>query len=174
MLATLAFAALALSGCASMPEIDLSWMPSFAPAERRPAAPPAAVVRRDGPSGELLNGPAPPIVPNEDVDAVIGAALRASLTTAERRQLAEASQRAAAEITGMPVQWAAIDGDRKPTATGAAVPVADAFRSVRGRICRDVRQAVNKGEARLLTQVTLCRQDRGSGLYVWQVGQADQ
>lgn len=174
MLAALALATWTLSGCASMPEIDLSWMPSFAPVERRPAAPPAAVVRRDGPSGELLNGPAPPVVPNEDVDAVIGGALRASLTAVERRQLAEASQHAAAEITGTPVPWEAVDGDRKQTASGAAIPVADAYRSVRGRICRDVRQAVNKGEARHLTQVTLCREDRGSGLHVWLVGQADQ
>jgi surface antigen len=174
MLATLGLAALALSGCSSMPDIDLSWMPSFTPVDRRPASPPVAAVRRDGLSGELLNGPAPPVVPDEDVDAVIGSAIRAALTAAERRQLAEASQRAAAEITGTPVLWDAVDGDRRRTASGAAVPVADAYRSVRGRICRDVRQAVNKGETPRLTQVTLCREDRGSGLYVWLVGQGDQ
>src|SRR5262249_3897472 len=64
------------------------------------APPPDIVVRRGGPSGELLVGPTVPALPDDAVDTAIGPGLRNWLTPIERRQLAEASQRAVLGITG--------------------------------------------------------------------------
>ena len=162
----LALAALLLSGCAFLP------LPSDALLLHKSA--PRVAVTRGGPTGELLEGPVRPYVADEMVDAAIAEPLRAWLTWIERRQLAEASQRAAVAVTGSTIAWQARDGTDAPTTAGTAMPVGEAYRSVRGRICRDLRQSVVLSQGPRQQQVTLCRDDQGSGLSVWVVGQADQ
>jgi surface antigen len=136
--------------------------------------PPDVVVRRGGPSGELLAGPTVPALPDDAVDTAIGPGLRNWLTPIERRQLAEASQRAVLGITGTPVAWAAADPAGAETAKGLALPVDDAQRSVRGRLCRDLWQSVDKAGETRQQQVTLCRHDYGNGLSLWALGDANQ
>jgi surface antigen len=137
-------------------------------------APPAVTVVRDGPAGELLNGTAPSVVPEAAVDAAVAQGLRPWLTQLERRRLAEASQRAAAEFTLQPIAWEALDPSGAKTAVGTAVAVDNPYRAVRGHICRELRQSLIKGNEPHLEQVTLCRQEYGAGLAVWIVGRADQ
>jgi surface antigen len=178
--------ALALAGCGDTkmsdikaPNPELPDPPSFAylpkPGLLFDRAPPGVTVVRDGPNGELLNGPAPPLVPESAVDVAVAEPLRSLLSAPERRRLAEASQRAAAEYTLQPVAWEAIDDSDHKTAVGTAVAVDNAYRAVRsGRLCRNLRQAAIKGGAAHQEQVTLCRQDYGNGLYVWITGLADE
>ena len=166
MLSALALAALTLSGCAVLP------LPADALLLHK--APPKLVATRGGAWGETLEGPVPPILSDETVDATIAEPLRPWLTWIERRELAAARQRAAVAITGTRVAWQARDGADAPTTAGTAMPVGEAYRSVRGRICRDVRQSVELSRGPREQQVTLCRDDQGSGLFVWVVGQADQ
>ena len=54
------------------------------------------------------------------------------------------------------------------------MPVDDAQRSVRGRLCRDLWQSVEKAGKPREQQVTLCRFDYGNGLSVWITGDANQ
>jgi hypothetical protein len=162
----LALAVLGLAGCAILP------LPADALLLHK--TPPRLVATRGGPWGETLEGPVSPFVADETVDATIGETLRPWLTSIERRELAAASQRAAVAITGSRIAWQARDGADAPTTAGAAMPVGEAYRSVRGRICRDLRQSVELGNGPREQQVTLCRDDQGNGLYVWVVGQADQ
>lgn len=136
--------------------------------------PPPVSVVRGGPSGELIAGPAPPLVPNSAVDDAIGPSLRPWLTAVERRRLAEASQHAAVDFTLEPVLWTAADPTGARTAAGTVVAVGDVFRAVRGQICRDVRQTVAKDNETHIEQVTLCRHDYGADLAVWVVGNANQ
>lgn len=165
-LALLALAGLALAGCAYLP-LDGETL-------RLRKAPPDVLVVRDGPSGELLAGPIAPSVPEDLVDATIGDDLRIWLTPMERRLLAGASQTAAVAVTGTPVSWPSIANLDPPAAAGAAMPVGEAYRSVRGRICRDVRQSVERSERPLEQQVTLCREDQGANLFVWLVASGDR
>jgi hypothetical protein len=179
---------LGLAGCGDsgiklpdikLPDIDLSTPPSMSSIPKPGAlfdrAPPPVTVVRDGPSGELLNGPAPPLVPQVAVDAAVAEPLRPLLSADERRRLAEASQRAAAEFTLQPVAWESIDKEGNKTAVGTAVAVDNAFRAVRnGRLCRNLRQNAIKKEEAHQQQVTLCREDYGNGLYVWVTGFADE
>ncbi|HZB92290.1 MAG TPA: hypothetical protein VE397_12655 [Stellaceae bacterium] len=137
-------------------------------------SPPPVAVVRGGPSGELIAGPAPLLVPNSAVDDVVAPSLRPWLTAVERRQLAEASQRAATGFTLEPIIWTAADPTGARTAAGNVVAVDDVFRAVRGRICRDVRQTVAKNDETHIGQVTLCRSPYGADLAVWVVGNADQ
>jgi hypothetical protein len=136
--------------------------------------PPAVAVVRDGPSGEVLNGPAPPLVPDQAVDGIVAEPLRPWLSGLERRKLAEASQRAAAEFTLQPVAWEVLDENGRKIAVGTAMAVDNAYRAVRGSICRDLRQSLIKTESAHQSQVTLCRQDYGNGLWVWVAGPADR
>jgi len=136
--------------------------------------PPDIVVRRGGPSGELLAGPTVPALPDDAVETAIGPALRNWLTPIERRQLAEASQRAVLSITGTPLEWAAADPAGVQTARGIALPVDDAQRSVRGRVCRDLWQSADKAGQTHQQQITLCRYDYGNGLSIWALGDANQ
>lgn len=134
-------------------------------------APPVAVVA-GGPSGVLLSGPYVPDVPDLAVDDVVGSGLKDWLTFEERRSLAMASQRAAIGVTGTPLPWDSQDGGDKVTASGSAVAVGDAFRSLRGPICRAVRQSFDKkGEPHAQT-VTLCRVPIKSGVTLWVVADA--
>jgi len=162
----LALAGLALAGCAYLP-LDMEML-------RLRKAPPEVFVARGGPSGELLAGPIAPSVPEELVDATIGDELRLWLTPVERRLLAGASQSAAVAATGTPISWQPLAGLDPPVAAGAAMPVGDAYRSVRGRICRDVRQSVERSERPLEQQVTLCRAHQGASLFVWLVAEGDR
>src|SRR5690348_12682820 len=63
---------------------------------------------RGGAWGETLQGPVPPILSDEIVDAAVAEPLRAWLTWGERRELAEAR-----------------DGADVPTTAGIAMPVGD-------------------------------------------------
>lgn len=170
--------ALALAACHAMPDLPdvsalrLSSLPQPGVLLDRP--PPPVTVVRDGPAGELIAGAAPPVVPEAAVDDAVAATLRPWLTALERRKLAEASQLAAAEFTLQPIAWEAVDPTGARTAAGAVVAVDNAYRAVRGAICRDLRQTLVKSDEAHQEQVTLCRRDYGDGLWVWVVGQADQ
>ena len=163
----------------SMPDIQMSDVTGSLTRIPKPGVlfdktPPAVAVVRDGPSGELLNGPAPPLLPDQMIDIAIAEPLRHWLNPLERRKLAEASQRAAAEFTLQPVAWEVLDDSGRKIAIGTAMPVDNAYRAVRGRICRDLRQSLIKREEAHQSQVTLCRQEYGNGLSAWVAGLADQ
>jgi hypothetical protein len=163
----------------SMPDIQMSDVTGSLTRIPKPGVlfdktPPAVAVVRDGPSGEVLNGRAPPLLPDQMIDIAIAEPLRHWLNPLERRKLAEASQRAAAEFTLQPVAWEVLDDSGRKIAIGTAMPVDNAYRAVRGRICRDLRQSLIKKEEAHQSQVTLCRQEYGNGLSAWVVGLADQ
>ena len=164
----------ALAGCSGLEQqfIGLSGLQQPGVYLDRP--PPPVTVVRDGPAGELIAGAAPPLVPDAAVDLAVAEPLRPWLTAVERRNLAEASQVAAAEFTLKPVGWEATDPTGAKTAAGAAVAVSNVYRAVRGQMCRDLRQSAVKGDAEHELPVTLCRRDFGAGLYVWVIGDADQ
>lgn len=173
--------ALSLAGCGSWHDMtdNIDWsnlratdVPQAGVAlDRKP--PPVSVVR-DGANGELIAGAAPPLVPDAAVDEAVAAPLRSWLTAAERRRLAEASQRAAADFTLQPIAWEALDPSGTKTAVGTATAVDEVYRAVRGELCRDLRQSLIKGQEAHQGQVTLCRRDFGNGLYVWVAGAGDQ
>jgi hypothetical protein len=77
-------------------------------------------------------------------------------------------------VTGTPVSWQPLASLDPPAAGGAAMPVGVAYRSVRGRVCRDIRQSVERSEQPLAQQVTLCRADQGANLFVWLVADGDR
>lgn len=133
--------------------------------------PPPVTLVRGGPSGELLAGPVPAPVPAGSVDRVIGGALRPRLTASERWALATASQRAATARTGEMIAWRA-DEDQAP-ASGGVLAVADVFRSLHGALCRNVRQSLDQGDEPRQQQVTLCRENLGSDVFVWILAQAE-
>ncbi len=173
--------ALSLAGCGSWHDMtdNVDWSDLRLTALPQPGVvldrpPPPVRVVRDGINGELIAGVAPPLVPDAAVDQAVAEPLRPWLTAVERRRLAEASQRAAADFTLQPTAWEALDPTGAKTATGIATAVDDVYRAVRGQLCRELRQSLTKGEETHQEQVTLCRRDFGSGLYVWVVGIADQ
>ena len=167
--------ALALAACQGAPDLaTLRIGPIPQPGLLFDHPPPPVSVVRDGPAGELIAGAAPPLVPQELVDEAVAESLRPWLTAIERRQLAEASQRAAAEFTLQPVAWEAHDPSGARTAAGAVVAVNNVYYAVRGYYCRDVRQSVAKGNEQHQDQVTLCRRDFGAGNWVWVIGEGDQ
>jgi hypothetical protein len=168
------FAGLVLAACSST-DLSSARLPALPkPGQFIDQPPPPVSVVRDGPAGELIAGPAPPLVPNSAVDDAVADSLRPWLTEVERRDLAEASQRAADQFTMEPVAFVASDPSGARTATGTAVAVDDVFRAVRGQLCRDVRQSVAKDDETHIQQVTLCRRDYGGGLWVWVLGNPDQ
>ena len=177
MLVLLAGVAAVLAGCGGPPEIPEIVLPrGYLAAFPQPGIlfdkpPPAVDVQRGGTAPEVLAGPMLPVLPESDVDKSIGSGLRDGLSPLERRQLAEASQRAVLGITGTPVRWTAGENGG---AAGVAMPVGDAQRSARGRICRDLWQSVEQPGTPRQQQVTLCRFDYGNGLSVWIVGDANQ
>jgi hypothetical protein len=162
---------LALAGCA---EFDRQVDQGLEEA-RHPGAlgrlidtpPPAVTVVAGGPSGVLLSGAYVPDVPDMAVDSVVGYGLTEWLTFEERRDLAMASERAAIGVTGTELPWHSHDGGDTVTATGGAVAVGDAFRSLRGEICRDVRQSFTKNGEPHAQTVTLCREPIESGATLW-------
>jgi non-ribosomal peptide synthetase component F len=124
--------------------------------------------------GVLLAGATPSSLPEDLIDEAIGDTLRLWLTPLERHLVAQASQSAAVAVTGTPVAWRPDDDAAPPAAGGMAMPVGDVYRSVHGRICRDVRQTVLRSERALEQQVTLCREDEGANLFVWLVPAGDR
>jgi surface antigen len=136
-----------------------------------PPAQPKVVV--GGPSGALLQGGVAPVVPDGMADAAVAPALREWLTPAERASLAAASQHAAVAVTGTAVTWQSKDGRGNATAGGTVMPTGEAYRSLRGPLCRDLRQSVKKGGEPHVQQVTLCRTDDGQGLYLWLIAQPE-
>jgi len=165
--------ALALAGCTIN---GTQWKPTdlTQPGVWLDRPPPPVNVVRDGATGELIAGAAPALVPDGAVDEAVAEPLRAWLTAVERRRLAEASQRAAADFTLEPVAWEALDPAGDKTAVGTAMAVDDVYRAVRGQLCRELRQSLIKGQETHQVQVTLCRRDFGNGLYVWVAGAGEQ
>jgi hypothetical protein len=135
--------------------------------------PPTVDVVSGGPTGVLLSGPYVPDVPDKAVDNVVAAGLKNWLTFAERQSLAMASERAAVATTGAPVAWTATDGTGTATAKGSAVAVTQPFRSLRGEICRDVRQAFDKDNLPHAQTVSLCRSEIATGERLWTVATPD-
>lgn len=125
--------------------------------------PPPGQVTEGGPSGALLGGPVPD-VPDADVDKVVAAGLTQWLTAEERRSLAAASERAAVAPASAAIDWQAHDGGDAVTATGSALAVGEVYRSLRGRICRDVRQSFDKDGKTQAETVALCRD--GAALWI--------
>ena len=128
--------------------------------------PPAVTVVEGGPSGALL-GPVTSDIPNAAVDQVVAPGLREWLTLAEKHALAVASERAAVAPTGAAVDWQARDGEGQATADGSAVAIRDVYRSLRGRICRDVRQSIRKSDEIHIDTVALCRETDPVGVGLW-------
>ena len=176
MLLALSLAGFGLAGCtylsaqASRPftEAGLPIPPAL---ERTP---PPVTVGNGGPAGELLAGAVPSSVPDDAVDDIVAAALRPWLNPIERRQLAEASERAATAPTGTAVGWQAVDGRGAPTATGAAMPTNGVFRSIAGALCRDVRQVVEKGDKAHEQAIVLCRQYLNNDVALWLIGNPER
>lgn len=169
----LAFAGMlaCLAGCGTMP--NLNPQGPFGRILDRP--PPPVVITRGGPTGVLINGPAPVVtdIAAPTVDQVVGDKLRLWLTPEERRALALASEHAVIATTDAAVAWRALDGAKATTAHGTVMPVDDVFRSLRGEICRDVRQRAEKDNEAHAETVTLCRQDVPGNGTLWLIGSAD-
>jgi len=131
--------------------------------------PPGVEVVSDGPTDALLTGPYLATVPDRLVDGVVAPGLQEWLTFIERQSLAAASERAAVALTGAPVKWTSKDGSGAATAKGSAVAVSQVFRSLRGLICRDVRQTFDKDSVAHAQTVSLCRTEIASGERIWMV-----
>lgn len=163
---------LAVAGCAAFddPTIKEAWDQARRPGELGrliyPAAPAVPVVQ-GGPSGKLLSGPYAPDVPDGSVDRIVAPGLKQWLTFEERRSLAGAAERAAIAVTASPIDWQAKDGTDAVTASGNAVAIGAAYRSLRGEIRRDVRQSVAKNDTPHIDTVTLCRTADGPGIPIW-------
>jgi surface antigen len=155
-----------LAGCAYLP-LDMERLKLQKP-------PPEIALKRGGPTGEVLSGPVLPALSDEAADASIGETLRPWLTPIERHELADASQHAAIALTGSPVAWQAVDGANSVTSTGEALAMGAPYRSVRGRICRDLTQSVTKSGELRQQPVTLCRDEPLTGPTFWVLGQRDQ
>ena len=135
-------------------------------------APPVPVTQ-GGPSGVLIGGPVAAQVPETAIDRVVAEPLREWLTVEERRNLAAASETAAAFADRLTIAWQAKDGGNAHTAAGSATPIADVFRSKRGAICRDISQHVEKNAAHHAQTITLCREAQENGAALWLIGAAD-
>lgn len=135
--------------------------------------PPAVPVSSGEPAGALLAGPGLSELPDSSVDSVIAPGLKEWLTFTERKDLAVASELAATGATGRAVDWRSHDGSQSLTAGGTATAVDDVYRSLRGGVCRDVRQNITKmGDSHFAT-VPLCRTEITAGVIVWTVGPAE-
>lgn len=162
---------LGLAGCAEVGDaVDNVKQPGLLGRVIDLPPPPVAVVA-GGASGVLLSGPYVPDVPDMAVDAVIGSGLKDWLTFEERQNLAMASQRAAVGVTGTSLPWDSQDSGDAVTASGRVVAVGDAFRSLRGPICRPVRQSFDKKGVPHAQTVTLCRTPIKSGIMLWVVAE---
>jgi hypothetical protein len=137
-----------------------------------PEPPPATVVT-GGPTGVLLSGTYLPDVPDTAVDQIVAADLKDWLTFEERKSLAAASERAAIGKTAKPIDWEAKDGGDAVTASGNAVATSAAYRSLRGQICRDVRQFVFKNRTEHIDAVALCRAPDGAAIPLWTIAIVD-
>ncbi|HUZ75065.1 MAG TPA: hypothetical protein VMU87_18935 [Stellaceae bacterium] len=135
--------------------------------------PPPVTVVHGGPTGALIGGRFQPVLPDAVVDRVVAPALRAWLTFPERRSLAVASERAAIAPEGDAVEFKATNGTGAVTTQGAAAPVSDVYRSLRGKICRDLRQSVDKDKKTLALDVTLCREEVAGDITLWVVAASD-
>jgi len=135
--------------------------------------PPAVTVTSGDPSGPLLAGPGLAELPDASIDLVIAPPLKEWLTFAERKNLAAASEEAATGTTGLPFAWQSEDGTHTMTAAGSAVAVADVYRSLRGQICREVRQNITKRGDAHFGIVTLCRTEIADGIPAWTIEAAN-
>ena len=94
---------------------------------------------------------------------IIGNAIGKSLDDEERRQLALATQRAAAQpvVAAKPakkVYWKRTDpGTKKVTASGWVVPRSEPYQKPDGTTCRDVTQNVQKNGQNESQHITLCK-----------------
>jgi len=135
--------------------------------------PPAVKVVSGEPSGALLAGAGLSELPDNSVDLVVAPSLKNWLTFVERKDLANASEEAAVGPTGVAVEWQSRDGARSLTAGGSATAVDDVYLSLRGHICRDVRQNITKMGDSHFDTVTLCRTEATLGVPLWTVGDAE-
>ena len=129
-------------------------------------------IAQGGITAELLTAGVTPLVPDGMVDAIIGDTLRPWLAPMERKDLAYASQNAAVAERNLRISWRTRNPAGEMTASGSVQPISDIYRSLRGRLCRDVRQFVDRNEGIQWQQITLCREMTGANLYVWVVGNA--
>jgi hypothetical protein len=134
--------------------------------------PPATVIE-GAPTGILIGDRFPPNLPDAAVDQVVAAGLREWLTFAERRSLAAASERAAVAPEGDAIKFQARDGGDAVTAQGSATAVDDVYRSLRGNICRDLRQSVAKNAKTQALTITLCREEVAGGTAFWIIPATD-
>ncbi len=170
MLAALTLLLTTLSGCSKEPGYIVT--PGYLqrlPAEREVREGPLA---QGGITGELLTGGIAPLVPDGMVDSIIGDTLRPWLGLLERKDLAYASQTAAVTDRNRRIPWRTKNPAGETMAYGSVQPVSDIYRSLRGRLCRDVRQFVDRGDTSQWQQITLCREMTGANLFVWVVGNA--
>jgi hypothetical protein len=158
--------ALALAGCG-----QLDRQGPLGALIDRPA--PAVTVVSGAPTGILIGARFPPVLPDAAVDQVVAPGLRQWLTFPEQRSLATASERAAIAPAGEPVTFQAKDGNGAVTAHGAAAALDDVYRSLRGYICRDLRQSVVKNTETHASTVTLCREQVTDNATLWIIGAAD-
>jgi hypothetical protein len=129
--------------------------------------PPGVTVTSGEPSGPLLTGAGLAELPDQSVDLVVAKSLKEWLTFEERKNLAEASEYAATGLTGAAVAWTSRDGAHALTANGSATAVDDVYLSLRGHVCRDVRQNVTKRGDSHFDTVTLCRSELQAGVPLW-------
>ena len=127
---------------------------------------PQVTVTAGDPQNLRLTGTAS-AVPDSALDKVIGESLKDWLSLEERQNLAWASEQAATDPTGVTVGWKSTDGTGAITAAGSATAVGDVYRSLRGNICRDVRQEIDKDGHARAQQVTLCRMSQNVDLALW-------
>ena len=83
-----------------------------------------------------------------------------------------ASERAAIGVTATPVPWHA-GRRRRGHRDGQRGRDRQPFRSLRGDICRDVRQSIDKNGEPHAQTVTLCRVAIKTGATLWVTAKAD-
>jgi len=137
-----------------------------------PLPAPAPIDMDGGIHGALIGGEdLPASLPPALADAAIAPGIKSRLEPFERLALAEASQQAATAKRGQRISWpatapAAVAETQAPDA-GWVAAVSDPYLSSHGLLCRDLRQALVRGEESTVAAVSLCREDAGGGAHVW-------
>ena len=137
-----------------------------------PLPPPAPIDEAGGLHGAVIGGDeAPPPMTLALADAAIAPELRLRLQPTERQALAEASQYAATAKRGEKIAWPLPAPDAPPDkpalSAGWVAAVSDPYLSSHGLLCRDLRQALARGEGSAIEPVSLCREDASGGAHVW-------
>ena len=154
---------LALAACTPTTRPDPPG-PLGALTERWPAP---TIVDASGPYGDPLADPVPPLLTQAIADELVAPGLRKGLDGQARASLAQASESAASRFTGESVLWQSAD------ASGAVMPIRNAYRSHRGDICRDLQQQAKTKSGPSVSQITLCHADLADGRMLWLPGSPD-